>query len=97
MKNMNIKLIRLVSGEEIIAEVDDPNGNIVTIFDAIILIPAGEGKIGILPFMPYTKANEGMPIPQRNIMFMVDPIEDLVTQFKSARSGISLPSSKILS
>ena len=97
MKNMNIKLIRLVSGEEIIAEVDDPNGNIVTIFDAIILIPAGEGKIGIMPFMPYTKANEGMPIPQRNIMFMVDPIEDLVTQFKSARSGISLPSSKILS
>ncbi len=90
----HIKLIRLTSGEEIIAEVDDPNGSIVTIFDAIILIPAGEGKIGIMPFMPYTKANEGIPIPRRAIMFMVDPIEDLITQFKSARSGLTLPNQK---
>ena len=94
----HIKLIRLTSGEEIIAEVDGPNGTIVTIFDGIILIPAGEGKIGIMPFMPYTKANEGIPIPQRAIMFMVDPIEDLITKFKEARSGLALPNQqKILS
>ena len=73
-----IKLIRLTSGEEIIGEVDDPNGDVVTVFDAIILIPAGEGKIGFMPFMPYTKANDGVPLPRRVIMFIVDPIEELL-------------------
>ena len=97
MAQHHIKLIRLTSGEEIIAEVDDPNGSIVTIFDAIILIPAGEGKIGIMPFMPYTKAKDGLELRTQDIMFMVDPVDELKTQFKSARSGISLPSSKILS
>ena len=89
-----IKLLRLTSGEEIIGEVDDPNGDVVTVFDAIILIPAGEGKIGFMPFMPYTKANEGVPLPRRVIMFIVDPIEELLTQFKSHRSGLTLPNQK---
>ncbi len=88
MKNM-IKLIRLVSGEEIIAEVEEvPNTKNISIKDAIVLIPAGEGKIGIMPFMPYTKAKDGLTLRDKDVMFMVDPIEDLVTQFKSARSGI---------
>jgi len=84
-----IKLIRLVSGEEIIAEVEEvPNTKNISIKDAIVLIPAGEGKIGIMPFMPYTKAKDGLTLRDKDVMFMVDPVEDLVTQFKSARSGI---------
>ena len=94
-----IKLIRLVSGEEIIAEVkhEKSNSDEIHIADAIVLIPAGEGKIGIMPFMPYTKAKDGLELRTQDIMFMVDPVDELKTQFTSARSGISLPSSKILS
>ena len=94
-----IKLIRLVSGEEIIAEIkhEKSNPDEIHIEDAIILIPAGEGKIGFMPFMPYTKAKEGLELRTQDIMFMVDPIKELETQFKSSRSGISLPSSKIIS
>ena len=94
-----IKLIRLVSGEEIIAETkhEESNPDSIHIKDAIILIPAGEGKIGFMPFMPYTKAKDGLELRTQDIMFMVDPVDELKTQFTSARSGISLPSSKILS
>jgi hypothetical protein len=94
-----IKLIRLVSGEEIIAEIkhEKSNPDEIHINDAIVLIPAGEGKIGIMPFMPYTKAKDGLELRTQDIMFMVDPVDELKTQFKSARSGISLPTSKILS
>ena len=54
----NVQLLRLVSGEEILADVD-LNGidtDTVILKDALCLIPAGEGKIGFMPFMPYTKA-----------------------------------------
>jgi len=87
----NIKLLRLTSGEEIIAEVDTSDGNQVEIKDAIIMIPAGEGKIGFMPFIPYTKAKDGLTIRSKDIMFMVDPIDSLIDQFKSARSGITMP------
>ena len=84
----SIKLIRLTSGEEIIAEIANTSEDTYQIKDAIIMIPAGEGKIGFMPFMPYTKAKDGLTLRDKDVMFMVDPIEDLVTQFKSARSGI---------
>jgi len=87
----NIKLLRLTSGEEIIAEVDTSDGNQVEIKDAIIMIPAGEGKIGFMRFIPYTKAKDGLIIRSKDIMFMVDPIDSLIDQFKSARSGITMP------
>ena len=94
-----IKLIRLVSGEEIIAEIkhEESNPDAIVIKDAIVLIPAGEGKIGIMPFMPYTKAKDGLELRTQDIMFMVDPIEDLETQFKTARSGIVTTPKRILS
>ena len=60
----NIQLIRLTSGEEIIADVD-LNGidtDTIILKDAIVLIPAGEGKIGFMPFMPYTKAADGLEV-----------------------------------
>ena len=85
-----IKLIRLVSGEELIAEVKETE-NTVTIKDAIVLIPAGEGKIGIMPFMPYTEAAKGLELKRKFIMFMVDPVDDLKRQFTSAKTGLSLP------
>jgi hypothetical protein len=94
-----IKLIRLTSGEEIIAEIDDQEGEkYITIFDPIVLIPAGEGKIGFMPFMPYTRAKDGMVLPRQVIMFMVEPIDALIDQFKTAKSGIVTPQTqKIIS
>ncbi len=85
-----IKLIRLVSGEELIAEVNETE-NTVTIKDYLVLIPAGEGKIGIMPFMPYTEAAKGLVIKTKFVMFMIDPVEDLKRQFTSAKTGLTLP------
>ena len=68
----DIKLLRLTSGEELIATVDESGKETeIVITDAIIMIPAGEGKIGFMPFMPYTKADEGFEIDQKFVMFMV--------------------------
>ena len=95
----NIQLLRLSSGEEIIADVD-LNGidtDTVILKDAICLIPAGEGKIGFMPFMPYTKASEGLEIDMKWIMFMVDPVDQMVEQHRNATSEIELPNNKIIS
>ena len=90
-----MKLVRLSSGEEVIGKVVE-NEDSITITDGYSLIPAGEGKIGFMPFMPYTKASEGVEIDMKWIMFMVDPVDDLVEQHRAATSNIALAPKKII-
>ncbi len=91
-----MKLVRLSSGEEVIGKVVD-NGSDITITDGYSLIPAGEGKIGFMPFMAYTKAKEGITIPKNFVVFMVDPVDELVDQVRQMDTGLVTPKNKIIS
>lgn len=91
-----MKLVRLSSGEEIIGDVTIRDQSI-TIKDGYSLIPAGEGKIGFMPFMAYTKAKDGVTIDTRFVVFIVDPADELRDQIRSMNSGIVTPSKKIIS
>lgn len=88
-------LIRLSSGEEIVGEVTETETH-VTIKDGYSLIPAGEGKIGFMPFMPYTKAAAGVTIPKQFVLFMIEPKDQLVDQVKSMTSSIVVPPKGII-
>ena len=90
-----MQLVRLSSGEEIIGNIEHTapgsDKGYVTIKDGFSLIPAGEGKIGFMPFMAYTKASEGITISNQFVLFMVEPKDELVDQIKSMQSGIVVP------
>mgnify|MGYP001157227030 FL=1 len=91
-----MKLVRLSSGEEIIGKVTETENSVI-IENGYTLIPAGEGKIGFMPFMAYTKAKDGITIGNEFIMFIVEPIEDMVNQIRQMDSGIVVPDGKVLS
>lgn len=84
------KLVRLSSGEEVVGILTQ-NEESITITDGYSLIPAGEGKIGFMPFMAYTKAAKGITIPHRFVVFTVDPVDELVDQVKAMSSPIQVP------
>lgn len=90
-----MKLIRLSSGEEVVGTVVE-NEDSITITEGYSLIPAGEGKIGFMPFMAYTKADKGVTINNRFVMFVVDPVDQLIAQVRSMNSDIITPSKKII-
>ena len=81
-----MKLIRLSSGEEVIGKVVE-NEDSITITDGYSLIPAGEGKIGFMPFMAYTKAKDGITIDNKFVLFIVDPVDQIVDQVREMDSG----------
>jgi hypothetical protein len=87
---MNVKLFRLNSGEEVLARFED-QGDSWLIKDPAILIPVGEGQIGLMPWMIYTKASKGVSIP-----FTVEPLDELKNQYDSSLNrGIVTPRNKI--
>ena len=92
----NVQLLRLTSGEELLSDVD-LNGidtETVILKDTLCLIPAGEGKIGLMPFMPYTKADDGLELDMKHIMFMVEPNDMLLEQHRNATSELAVPPEK---
>lgn len=91
---MNVKVFRLNSGEEILARFEEKDGSII-LKDPAILIPVGEGQIGLMPWMMYTKASKGVTIPNTFIAFTVEPLEELKSQYDSSlNKGIVTPSNK---
>ena len=90
-----MKLVRLSSGEEIIGKVRESENSVV-IEDGYSLIPAGEGKIGFMPFMAYTKAKDGIDIDRKFVVFVVEPVEEIVDQIRQLDTGLTVPSGKIV-
>ena len=91
----NMKLVRLSSGEEVIGKVKE-NENDIVIENGYSLIPAGEGKIGFMPFMAYTKAKDGITIDRKFVVFIVEPVDELVDQVRQMDSGIVTAKSGII-
>ena len=88
---MNVKLFRLNSGEEILARYTE-NDTHYTLKDAAILIPMGQGQIGLMPWMMYTKAAKGVEISKSFIAFTVEPLEELKSQYDaSLNKGLVTP------
>jgi hypothetical protein len=92
---MNVKLFRLNSGEEILARFEEQT-EAWLLKDPAILIPVGEGQIGMMPWMIYTKASKGVSIAKSFVAFTVEPLDELKSQYDSSlNKGIVTPSSSV--
>ena len=81
----DIELIRLTSGEEVLANVVNQSGLTLTVTDPVLLIP-DKGKIGFMPYMSYCEI-DNMVIKKDHIMFNLEPTEDLKGQYKKMVQG----------
>jgi len=94
--SLPIKLVGLQGGEQLIAQIvnDDYANGMVTNKNPAILIPAGQGKLALVPWLPYTDAENG--ITTRGVNFIVAPQESLLNEYNTGFvSGLVVPSKKI--
>jgi len=89
----NIKIVRISTGEELIADVKEADGKII-LTDVAILIPTQQNQLGLAPFMAYSDASKGFDINTSMVMFMVDPVQDLQNQYQQMFSKIVTPSNE---
>ena len=94
--SLPIKLVGLQGGEQLIAQIvnEDFANSIVTLKNPAILIPAGQGKLALVPWLPYTNAEEGMTT--RGVNFIVAPQESLLNEYNTGFiSGLVVPSKSV--
>ena len=87
---MSVKLIRLTTGEEILAKAEStPTGWILK--DPAIIVPVGQGKLGFAKWLPYAQTEKGVEIASNFVMFHLDPDAELATQYTSMVTGLVVP------
>ena len=86
-----VELVRFVSGEEILAKIE--NMGEATSFDKPhIIIPTQAKGIALMPWCPYSNIQEdGVVVPNDKIMFITTPHDDLVKEYTTMVTGIEMP------
>lgn len=91
-----VKIVRLTTGEEIIANVKD-NGDAIVIKDGSVLIPSPEGKLLLARWLPYANTDGGVTLEKRHTMFIIDPQKELADHFTNVVvNGLVVPPKRIV-
>jgi len=94
---MNVKLIRMWSGEDVIADqVGDLTESII-IRNPIVAIPAGNGQMGFAPWSPLLKdKNIDLEVSKKYVVYISEAQEQIVEQYEQMFSVIKSPSKKLI-
>ena len=94
---MNVKLIRMWSGEDVVADqVSDLTDSIV-IRNPIVAIPAGQGQMGFAPWSPLLKGKDiDLEVTKKYVVYITEAQEQIVEQYKDMFSVIKSPSKKLI-
>ena len=93
---MTVKLIRMWSGEDVIADIVEENTDSVVITDPIVAVPSQqEGRIAFAPWSPLLQKDK-LEVTKKYIVYIGDPQEDIVEQFNKMFGKISKPTKKLI-
>lgn len=97
----NLKLIRFLGGEEILAEVLEMQDDLVKVKNAvrIVVIPdqlnPKNPQIALAPYLQFSDDKE-LILNAGLVVTTATPLTEFVNQYNSLYGGIQLPSSKII-
>ena len=90
---MNIKIVRLVSGEELIG---DWNKETNTINNPVVMVPLGKYQLGFQPWIPYSEEEE-MTFKEQHIVVVLTPDNKLQNEYNRVfGSGLIVPEENII-
>jgi len=94
---MNVKLIRMWSGEDVIADLIEEKDDSIVIINPIVGVPTGNGQMGLAPWSPFLKGKgEELEVTKKYVVYIADPQEQIVDNYKDMFSVIKAPSKKLI-
>jgi hypothetical protein len=94
---MNVKLIRMSSGEDVIADVVTELDEFIRIQNAIVGVPTGQGTLAFAPWSPMiSKKDKEIVVDRRFIVYIARADEKIVEQYMQMFSVISTSTKKLI-
>jgi hypothetical protein len=98
---MSVKAVKLVSGEELIGEVEGEEPGLAITLKKVVVVAmrttqTGDLNIGFIPFAPYTGMDSSFTFELRNTIFVKDVDDKMKNQYNSLFGGIVTPPKTLL-
>ena len=92
---MNIQLIRLQSGEQVLGEYDTSTeiDGTFTLKNPVALVPTQDGNINFVPWSPLAEEGSLINVRIDNVVYYATPNEELIKNYKDIFSPIITPKS----
>lgn len=91
----DIKLVKLVTGEEVLTKYETGKSQIVTLHNPVKLQLSQKG-VAMIPLSPFMKENAKILISTDSVIYTVDPDEDVVNAYNQQFGGIITPPSNLI-
>jgi len=93
---MNVKLLRIVTGEEVIAEVLSEDTDSITVKNGLVVIPNAQ-SVGFAPWATViSKQKPEITVDRKFLVYVVECDGDVVEKYESIFSPIEKPSKKLI-
>ena len=93
---MTVKLIRMWSGEDVIADIVEDNSDSIVITDPIVAVPSPQqGNIAFAPWSPLLQKDK-LEVTKKYVVYMANPQEEIIEQYNSMFGKISKPTKKLI-
>ncbi len=94
---MNVKLIRMWSGEDVIADQVGDLVDSIVIRNPIVAIPTGNGQMGFAPWSPLLKDKDiDLEVSKKYVVYISEAQEQIVDNYEEMFSAIKSPSKKLI-
>ena len=93
---MTVKLIRMWSGEDVIADITKEDTDSITITDQIVAVPSQkQGQIAFAPWSPLLQKDK-LEVTKKYVVYIGDPQDEIIEQYNSMFGKISKPTKKLI-
>ena len=93
---MTVKLIRMWSGEDVIADVIEENEYTIVMENPIVAVPSQTpGQIAFAPWSPL-HAKGKIKITEKYVVYIGEPQDEIIEQYNTMFSKISKPTKKLI-
>ena len=93
---MTVKLIRMWSGEDVITDIVEETNDSYVIENPIVAVPSPqEGRIAFAPWSPLLQKDK-IEITRKYLVYIGDPQEEIIEQYKSMFGKLSTPTKKLI-
>lgn len=97
---MKVKALKLVSGEELVAEVTFEDENAIVIKNPLAIMiqrtPDGNLGIGFVPFAPYLPKDTSIELKVEKTTFCIEVDDQMKNQYNQIFGGIVTPPKNII-
>ena len=88
---MTVKLIRMWSGEDVIADITKEDTDSITFTDPIVAVPSQQqGQIAFAPWSPLLQKDK-LEVTKKYIVYIGDPQGEIIEQYNTMFGKISKP------